>query len=77
VGSVQGNLLVAVCVQEAAVMKTRAVRKEPKPCNEFRNVDAVKFIRHVNEDKCPQCTVLLRYLEQQSRLDQLLRENRN
>jgi hypothetical protein len=40
-------------------------------------VNAERFVRHINENRCPKCTAVVRYLEQQSRLDLFLRNGKN
>ncbi len=54
---------------------------EPLPCRrKYARVNAADFVRHIDEDKCPKCLAVARYLERESERAMMTKElwkNRN
>jgi hypothetical protein len=52
---------------------------EPRlePCRKFRKVSAKRFVEHIREGKCGQCSAFFRQLDKEQRMMTILWESRN
>jgi hypothetical protein len=51
---------------------------EPKPCKpKWAKAPASEVLRHIREDKCDMCRVLVLYLYRESEIELFLRNSRN
>ncbi len=59
--------------------QSAVLRSSPnlEPCRKFRKVSAKRFMEHLNEGKCKQCSAFFRMLDKEQRMMTFLRESRN
>jgi hypothetical protein len=51
--------------REVEVPERIMVREEPKPCQEFRKLNAAELVRHIKGDSCLKCLAVVRYLQRE------------
>jgi hypothetical protein len=55
----------------------RAAPANLQPCRKFRRVNAAKFLEHVKEGKCRECSAFFERLDREQGMMESLRNSRN